>query len=105
MDVNETDLIVNAVPPGWRVIAIAIPLRVIRVVADDLNITFHVEQYVGTAQWRVLSTHFEETAWAGLGAALQDLTVKQVRLREKIRLAQHEKRMAMIKAENPLGPN
>lgn len=106
MDVNETDRIVNAVSVGWRVIAIAVPTRALRVIVEDLNIKFRVEQLDPTNwSWRAVSTHAGDDAWESLGPAIQDMIVKQARLKEKIKLAQHEKRMAMIKTENPYGLN
>jgi hypothetical protein len=104
VDVNETDRIVNAVSVGWRVIAIAVPTRALRVIVEDLNIKFRVEQLDPTDwSWRVVSTHSGDDAWESLGPAIQDMLNKQARLKEKIKLAQHEKRMAMIKTENPYG--
>jgi hypothetical protein len=115
VDVNETDRIVNAVSVGWRVIAIAVPTRALRVIVEDLNIKFRVEQLYPPGSyhpardidwaWHVVSTHAGDDAWESLGPAMQDMTIKQARLKEKIKLAQHEKRMAMIKTENPYGLN
>lgn len=106
MDAAETDRIVNAVPAGWRVLAIAVPTRALRVIAEDLNIKFRVEQLDPTNwSWRAISTHQGDEEWESFGPAIQDMIIKQARLKEKIKLAQHEKRMAMIKTENPYGPN
>lgn len=93
----------NAVPPGWRVIAVTVPTRALRVIVEeDLYRKFRVEQLDPTNwSWRAVSTHLGDEEWESLGPAIQDATNKQARLREKIKLAQHEKRMAMIKAESP----
>lgn len=102
MDVKETDRIVNAVPKGWRPVAVAVPTRALRVVAEDLNMKFRVEQLDPTNwSWRAVSTHSGDEAWESLGPAIHDMINKQARLTEKLKLAQHENRMAMIKAENP----
>lgn len=106
MDVASVDRIVNAVPEGWSVIAVTVPTRALRVIADDFHIKFRVEQLDPVDwTWRAVSTHTGDEAWESLGPAIQDAQTKQVRLREKIKLVQHEKRMAMIKAENPHGLN
>jgi hypothetical protein len=104
MDIANVDKIINAVPEGWTVIAVAVPTRALRVVVEDSLLKFRVEQLDPTNwSWRVISTHIGDEAWESLRPSLQDMFIKQTRLKEKIKLAQHEKRMAMIKAENPLG--
>lgn len=102
MDVEQATKIINAVQPGWRVIAVTVPTRALRVIADDLNMTFRVEQLDARDwSWRVISTHAGDEAWESLGPAIQDATAKQARLKEKLKLAQHNHRMAMIKAQSP----
>jgi len=102
MDITEVDKVINAVAAGWRVIAVTVPTRALRVIVEDLNLKFRVEQLDPTNwSWRVVSTHSGDEAYESLGPAIQDAINKQARLKEKIKLAQHEKRMAMIKAENP----
>lgn len=102
MDVTEVDKIVNAVPKGWRVLAVTVPTRALRVIAEDLNMKFRVEQLDPRDwTWRAISTHSGDEAWESFGPAIQDAVNKQARLKEKIKLAQHEKRMAMVKAQNP----
>jgi hypothetical protein len=104
MDVANVDKIVNLVPEGWNVIAVAVPTRALRVVVEDNFLKFRVEQLDPTNwAWRVISTHIGDEAWESLMPAMVDMVNKQTRLKEKIKLAQHEKRIAMIKAENPLG--
>ena len=104
MDVSDVDRIVNTVPPGWRVIAVTVPTNALRVIVEDLNIKFRVEQLDPTTwTWRVVSAHTGDEAWESLGPAIQDAINKQARLKEKIKLAQHENAMARIKAENPNG--
>jgi hypothetical protein len=104
MDVANVDKIVNLVPEGWNVIAVAVPTRALRVVVEDNFLKFRVEQLDPTNwSWRVISTHIGDEAWESLMPAMVDMVNKQTRLKEKIKLAQHEKRIAMIKAENPLG--
>ena len=106
MDVSAVDKIVNAVPAGWHVLAVAVPTRALRIIRDDLALKFRIEQLDPTNwSWRAVSTHQGDEAWESLGPAFNDMAIKQSRLKEKIKLAQHEQRMAMIKAENPHGPN
>ena len=106
MDVSAVDKIVNAVPAGWHVLAVAVPTRALRIIHDDLALKFRIEQLDPTNwSWRAVSTHQGDEAWESLGPAFNDMAEKQARLKEKIKLAQHEQRMAMIKAENPHGPN
>jgi hypothetical protein len=106
MTPEQADKIINAVETGWRVIAVAVPTRALRVIVEDLNIKFRVEQLDPTANWswRPVSTHAGDEAWESLGPAIHDMMIKQVRLKEKIKLARHNDQMAAIKAENPHGP-
>lgn len=101
MELAQKDKVVNACAPGWRVIAVAVPTHALRVIAEDLNIKFRVEQLDVAANftWRVVSTFAGDVAFEALGPAIQDLCNKQVRLKEKIKLAVHEQRMAMVKAQ------
>jgi len=102
VDVAQIDKIINAVPVGWHAVAVTVPTRAIRVIRDDLSLKFRVEQLNSVNwTWRVVSTHAGDEAWESFGPAMQDAITKQVRLTEKIKLAQHEKRMAMVKAQNP----
>lgn len=105
MDVAKADKIINACAPGWRVIAVAVPTRALRVIVEDLNVRFRVEQLDITANfaWRVVSTFAGDVAFEALGPAIQDLCNKQVRLKEKIKLDQHNQKMAMVRAQNPIG--
>jgi hypothetical protein len=104
MDIAAVDKIINTVPEGWNVVAVTVPTRALRVIVEDTKLKFRVEQLDPTNwSWRAVSTHAGDEAWESLGPAIQDAITKQTRLKEKIKLAQHEKRMAMIKAENPHG--
>jgi hypothetical protein len=103
MDTATADKIINAVPTGWHMVCVTVPTRALRVIRDDLSLKFRVEQLDATNwSWRVVSTHTGDEAWESIGPSIQDAITKQARLKEKIKLALHEKRMAMIKAENPL---
>jgi hypothetical protein len=87
-------------------VAVAVPTRALRLIRNDLSIIFRVEQLdARTWSWVIKSTHQGDEAWESLGPSIQDMMDKQARLKEKIKLALHEKRMAMIKAENPHGLN
>jgi hypothetical protein len=103
VDVEQAGKIINAVEPGWHVVAVAVPTRGLRMIRDELALIFRIEQLdARTMKWRPVSTHTGDEAWESLGPALGDLQSKQARLKEKIKLALHEKRMAMIKAQNPV---
>lgn len=102
MDVTDVEKIVSSVPAGWHVFAVAVPTRALRIIHDDLALKFRVEQLDPTKWlWRAVSTHAGDEAWESVGPAFNDMAEKQARLKEKIKLAQHEKRMAAIKAESP----
>jgi hypothetical protein len=104
MDALEINRVVNATDSGWRVIAVAVPTRALRVIVEDLNIKFRVEQLDSRNwKWFPISLHTGDEAWESLGFAIQEMCNKQARYIEKIKLAQHENNMARIKAENPLG--
>ena len=106
MDAVEAGKIINACPEGWRVLAVAVPTRALRIIVNDLNLLFRVEQLVPqpgkTYTWRVVSTYAGDASFESYPSAIKDMLTKQARLKEKIKLAQHEARMAHIKAENPL---
>jgi hypothetical protein len=107
MDAIEAGKIINACPKGWRVLAVAVPTRALRIIADDLSLIFRVEQLDPqpnhTYKWRVVSTHAGDEGFESYPPAIRDMLGKQARLKEKIKLEQHNARMAQIKAENPLG--
>ena len=50
-------------------------------------------------KWRAISTHAGDEPFESFGPALDDAIVKQARLKEKIKLAQHQHRMAMVRAQ------
>lgn len=100
VNVEETAKIINTTETGWRVVAVAVPTRALRVVVDDTDLKFRLEQLDPTNwSWRAVATHIGDEPFESFGPALQDLGTKQARLKEKIKLAQHEMRMAMIKAQ------
>lgn len=105
MNAEQAAKIINQVTDGWHIVAVAVPTRALRLVRDELALKFRIEQLDITANftWRVVSTHVGDEAWESLLPGLDDMRHKQVRLKEMIKLAQHEKRMATIKAQNPLG--
>lgn len=102
--------IINATDAGWTVLAVAVPTRALRVIGDDLGLKFRVEQLDpgtgplnGTYKWRPVSTHAGDESFESFGPAMQDMINKQARLKEKLKLAVHDRNMARIKAENPRG--
>jgi len=107
VDAEQASKIINTVEAGWNVVAVAVPTRALRVVRDDACIKFRIEQLdvsiPGKYTWRPVSTHMGDDPWESLGPAMGDLVQKQARLKEKVKLAQHEQRMAMIRAQNPHG--
>ena len=107
MDVEQATKIINVCPKGWRILAVVIPTRALRIIVNDLNLIFRVEQLDPqpdrTYKWRVVSTHAGDTSFESYPPAIKDMLGKQARLKEKIKLAQHNARMAQIKAESPLG--
>lgn len=103
MSPEQAEKIINATEPGWRVVSVTVPTRALRVIRDDLGLIFRVEQLDSrTWTWFVCSTHAGDVAFESFGPACQDSINKQARLKEKIKLAQHEARMAEIKARSPL---
>lgn len=103
MDNIQAEKIINATAPGWHVVSVTVPTRALRVIRDDLALVFRVEQLDPTTWgWFVCSTHAGDVAFESFGPACQDSITKQARLKEKIKLAQHNNNMARIKAENPL---
>jgi hypothetical protein len=106
VDVEQAGKIINAVSEGWHVVCVAVPTRALRLIRDDAAIKFRVEQLNPTPpqlwQWKPVSTHNGDEPWESLGPGIQDMINKQARLKEKIKLAQHDARMAQIRAENPL---
>ena len=104
MSPEEVAKIINAVEPGWTLIAVTVPTRALRIIVETSRLKFRVEQLdASTWTWRAVSTHQGDEAWESLGPAIQDACDKQARLKEKLKLAQHNQRMAKIKAENPHG--
>ena len=105
MDAEQTSKIINQVTDGWHLVSVSVPTRALRIIRDDLALKFRIEQLdvASNFTWRPVSTHAGDEAWESLRPALDDLHQKQVRLKEMIKLAQHEQRMAMIKAQNPKG--
>lgn len=107
MDVEQASQIINKVPEGWHVVAVAVPTRALRLIRETAALKFRVEQLhpvpPGKWEWRPVSTHVGDEPFESLGPGIQDMMGKQARLKEKVKLAQHNARMAQIKAENPNG--
>lgn len=98
----------NSAPEGWRVLAIGIPSRALRTITDVTGFRFRVEQLQRKAggampKWTTVSSHQGDFEFESYPAAIQDMIAKQARLREKFKLAEHERKMAMIAAQNPTG--
>jgi hypothetical protein len=109
VDVEQAAKIVNKTEAGWHVVVVAYPTRALRIIRDDLAITFRIEQLdvkgvagALTYTWRVISSLKDEDceAWGPYRQAHAEMVVSQARLKEKLKAAQHEKRMAIIKAQN-----
>lgn len=108
MDAEQAAKIINASPGvGWRILTVAVPTRALRIIVDDLGLKFRIEQLEpkppGVYKWRVVSTHAGDESFESYVPALQDMINKQAKLKELIKLEQHNARMARIRAENPLG--
>lgn len=103
MTPDQTAAIINKLEPGWSIVSVTVPTRALRVIVEDnTQLKFRVEQLDPTTwNWRAVSTHAGDYPWESFLPAMQDAHAKQVRLKEKIKLAQHENNMARIKAENP----
>ena len=110
----EFEPIASTAPEGWRVIAIGVPplaggIPMFRIIADVTSFKFRVEQIDATGhksnvyKWVARSAHAGDFAFESYPAAINDMLAKQARFKEKVKLAQHEARMAQIKAQNPLG--
>ena len=102
MDDVQADQIISNAPEGWRVLAVAVPTRAFRIVADDANLKFRVEQLdssrykQGIFDWRTVSTHIGDFTFESYPPAIRDMLTKQVRLKEMIKLDAHNQKMAMI---------
>lgn len=103
---------VLGVPEGWSVVANTAPTRAFRVIANAAYSTCRVEQLDsskakhGIFSWRTVATHAKDLGdeeFAALYAAISDASKKQVKLKEMIKLNEHERKMAMVRAQNPLG--
>lgn len=104
-DVQAEIVLSSGLASGWRVLAIAAPTRALRIITDENNMSFRIEQLVaglGKWDWKVVSFHTGDEPWESYTPAVQDFNTKHARLKEKLKLAMHEARMAQIKAENPL---
>lgn len=87
--------LLNKVTPPARVIAHAVPTRIIRIVQMDVDaLTFRIEQLVehggfGTpepkGEWMTLSTHIGQAAGESLGVAFNALAKAQTDLVAKLR--------------------
>ena len=92
---------------GWRVLAIAFPTRALRIIADNASMLFRVEQLQRkidkSVEWITRSSHQGDFAFESYPPALKDMLGKQARLREKLKLAEHERNMAMVRAQEAMG--
>lgn len=88
---------------GWRALAIAVPTRALRIITDSTNMLFRVQQLERkidkSVKWETRSSHQGDFAFESYPAAITDMLTKQARLKEKLKLAEHERNMAMIKAQ------
>lgn len=93
----------SATPAGWIVVSIAVPTRALRVIRDEACITYRVEQLDARDwSWVIISTHTGDEPWESWGPAWQDMVDKQARLKEKLKLAQHQNNMARVAAQEKL---
>jgi len=105
MDDAQADQIISNAPDGWHVLAVAVPTRAFRIVADDANLKFRVEQLDSSRykqaifEWRTVSTHIGDFTFESYPPAIRDMLAKQVRLKEMIKLDDHNRKMAMIAAQ------
>lgn len=102
MDLATTIKIMDQIdPPDARVILVMVPTRAIRIIALMGDLVFRVEQLDSSVwKWRTLSSHKGDEPWEALEAAFNDANRMQARLKEKVKLAQHEASMARMKALN-----
>lgn len=104
MDDQEALLLFGTASEGWRVIANAVPTRAFRIVADDTDLKFRIEQldasqaHHGVYDWRPISVHIGDFAFESYPAAIKDMLSKQVRFKEMVKLAEHNDNMAMLAA-------
>jgi hypothetical protein len=87
---------------GWRVLAVAVTSRALRIIANEDNMLFRVEQLRRKAdksvKWETVSSHQGDFAFESYPPAIKDMLEKQARLQEKLKLAEHERKMATIRA-------
>lgn len=104
MDADQAAKIINATEDGWTVVAVAVPTRGLRVTHNANELLFRVEQLRASENWRwvPVSSHKGDEPWESFGPALDDMITKQARLKEKIKLAQHERDMAADAAQNAI---
>lgn len=107
-DNERSEKIIAQVPDGWSVLAVAVPTRAFRIIVNDLGLCFRVEQLEvpktehGTHAWRTVSSHQGDFHYESYPSAIKDMLTKQVKFKEMIKLAAHNKRMAQIKASAPV---
>lgn len=98
--------IMAQIEPGWTVLAIAVPTRAFRIVVNDLGLIFRVEQLdasrasQGIYEWRTISSHSGDFHFESYTSAIKAMLSNQVKFKEMVKLAEHERRMAHIKAQN-----
>jgi hypothetical protein len=87
---------------GWRVLAIGVPSRALRLIANEDSMRFRVEQLRKTGsviEWITVSSHQGDFAFESYPPAISDMLTKQKRLREKQKLAERERHTAVMKAQ------
>jgi hypothetical protein len=93
-------------PEGWRSLAVAIPTRALRIIASADSMLFRIDQLRRkldkSVEWVTVSSHQGDFAFESYPPAIKDMLTKQARLKEKLKLAEHEKNMAMIRAQETL---
>lgn len=90
---------------GWRVLAVAMPTRTIRIITNADSMLFRVDQLrkeLGSYKWITVSSHQGDFAFESYPAAITDMLGKQARLKEKQKLAEHNRIRAMVAAEQAM---
>lgn len=111
MDDAQAYQLFSTAPEGWRVIANAVPTRAFRILADDTDLKFRIEQldasqaHHGVYDWRPIAVHVGDFTFEAYPPAIKDMLTKQVKFKELVKLAEHNDNMAMLAAQNAMGGN
>lgn len=101
MELAQVEKIINNVEEGWTLLSVSVPTRALRIISDVERLKFRVEQLNPTDySWRPVSTHSGDKPFESFYPALEDMGVKQTKLKELVRLERHKARMAAIKAQD-----